>query len=121
MKYWLSLFSYIQVSADDIDQDHDTGIIYSFASESASYSNLFLIDPAHGYISTLVPLDRETRPTYEFYVQASDEDDRGKLYSKAKVKVNLLDVNDCAPEFPQFKLMGMCALLSWWITMSRTR
>lgn len=65
-----------------------------------------MINPDHGWISTLVPLDRETRPVYEFYVQAGDEDSRGVLYSNSKVKVTLLDVNDCAPEFAQHTLMG---------------
>lgn len=95
------------MSAADIDHDHNTKVIYSFAPESASYSNLFMIEPNHGWISTLVPLDREQRDSYEFYVLASDEDSRGKLSSKAKVKVTLIDVNDSPPRFTSSVLEGM--------------
>lgn len=68
-----------------------------------------MIEPHHGWISTLVPLDREQRASYEFYVVASDEDGRGALTSKARVKVDLLDVNDNPPKFLEPMIMGMSA------------
>lgn len=95
-----------QVSATDVDQDHSTSILYSFAPESTTFSNLFMIDPNHGCISTLVPLDRETRSVYEFYVLASDEHRDGALASEAKVKVELLDVNDSPPMFTSSHRVG---------------
>lgn len=97
----------LQVSAFDTDQDHDTKIKYSFAPGYSSYQNLFMIQEFHGWITSLVPLDREEQSTYEFYVQASDEDSRGPLFSQAKVVVTLLDANDCPPTFANSKIIGM--------------
>lgn len=65
-----------------------------------------MIGSEDGWITSLVPLDREQRASYEFYVQASDGDNRGALTSTAKVAVNLLDVNDCPPRFPNSKIRG---------------
>lgn len=101
--------SALQVAAHDADQDHQTSVTFSFAPESSSYRNLFLIEPNHGWITSLVPLDREKQADYEFYVQATDGDSRGgttPLSSKSKVQIRLIDVNDCPPTFPNARMIG---------------
>ena len=106
LSYWSQLVC--QVSAFDADKSQLTNVRYSFAPRDSRYENLFMIQGSNGWITSLVPMDREKQAQYQFYVRASDEDTRGSQYSEAKVVVNLLDVNDCPPKFPTTRLNGKC-------------
>lgn len=65
-----------------------------------SQSSAFELNPDNGLISVASPniLDAEENSILEFQVEAADEDGRG-LKSTTRVVVNLIDINDNAPEF----------------------
>lgn len=68
-------------------------------------SNLFDIDPISGNIkiASNTTLDRERQSVLRFYVVASDMPQGGaeQKTTRALVTVDVLDVNDNAPSFPQ--------------------
>lgn len=57
-----------------------------------------------GIIRVASQIDRETKDQYQVVVQAKDMiGDAGALSATAIVIINVLDVNDNAPKFPQSK------------------
>lgn len=83
-------------------RDDDIGpngqITYSFSSKTqAQHGDLFGIDPQSGYIYTLRVLDYEEAQSYHLVVSAKDNGpDSRPTY--ANVIINVLDVNDNAPQ-----------------------
>ncbi|KAK8777746.1 hypothetical protein V5799_020911, partial [Amblyomma americanum] len=73
-------------------------VTYEFYEETDPAADIFRIDPQSGVITTLVALDREAVPFYNFTVRARDD---GLLSSSAWVYVEVLDVNDNPPVFEQ--------------------
>lgn len=73
-------------------------VTYEFYEETDPAADIFRIDPQNGVITTLVALDREAVPFYNFTVRARDD---GLLSSSAWVYVEVLDVNDNPPVFEQ--------------------
>ena len=84
----------LQVNATDEDAGENARVSYSIKGGS----KVFKIDPKTGIITSLVPLDRETTSTYRFRVIATDHGKRKKS-GRAKVKINVEDVNDNSPKF----------------------
>ncbi|XP_067423037.1 protocadherin beta-1-like isoform X4 [Emydura macquarii macquarii] len=83
------------VSATDLDEGNNAEISYSFSQKSKENSKTFNINPMSGEIRLTGQLDFETIETYELDVQATDG---GGLFSHSKVLVEVVDVNDNAPE-----------------------
>ncbi|XP_077646814.1 protocadherin beta-4-like [Lonchura striata] len=79
--------------------DQDTGIYgnisYQFSQAVGQSSSAFVIDPITGEIKLTKPLDFEAAKSHEFSVRATDG---GGLSAICKVLVEVVDVNDNAPE-----------------------
>ncbi|XP_074816898.1 protocadherin beta-1-like isoform X3 [Natator depressus] len=85
----------LTVSATDSDEGINGAISYSFSQKSKKSVNAFSINPVNGEIRLLGPLDFEETETYEIDVQATDG---GGLSAHSKILVEVVDVNDNAPE-----------------------
>uniref|UniRef100_A0A8C2YB41 Cadherin domain-containing protein n=1 Tax=Coturnix japonica TaxID=93934 RepID=A0A8C2YB41_COTJA len=83
----------LKVVANDADEGVNGDISYQF-SQSAEHS-LFTVNSRTGEIIIEKPLDFETTKKHEFTVQAIDG---GGLSSMCNVIVEVIDVNDNAPE-----------------------
>ncbi|NXU85333.1 PCDGK protein, partial [Xiphorhynchus elegans] len=87
-----------QISAYDLDDGPNGDIIYSFSSHTpAKVRELFALDSATGDLRVKGQLDYEEAKLYEIYLQAKD---KGVVPGVAhcKVLVEVVDVNDNAPE-----------------------
>ncbi|NWZ88121.1 PCDB5 protein, partial [Poecile atricapillus] len=80
-------------------RDQDAGVYgeisYQFSQAMGHSSSAFVIDPITGEIKLTKPLDFEEADTYELRVRARDG---GGLSAICKVLVEVVDVNDNAPE-----------------------
>ncbi|KAG9490992.1 hypothetical protein GDO78_006374, partial [Eleutherodactylus coqui] len=85
----------IQLNATDEDEGSNAQITYSFSHISDNARQLFTIDSLNGDIKVLGNLDYETSENYEMTVVAKDG---GGQVTHCKVSVQLIDVNDNAPE-----------------------
>ncbi|XP_056373095.1 protocadherin gamma-B4-like isoform X31 [Hyla sarda] len=85
----------IQLNATDEDEGSNAKITYSFSHISDKARQLFSIDPLNGEIKVLGDLDYETSETYEMTVEAKDG---GGHVTHCKVSIQIMDVNDNAPE-----------------------
>ncbi|XP_071105183.1 cadherin-99C-like [Haliotis cracherodii] len=84
--------SVLTVSA--IDADQTDNIVYQFAGgEFQSFS----INPSTGVISTVIPLDYETKNLYTLTVTTSDGVNTNTLSSTATVTISVIDQNDFTP------------------------
>ncbi|KDR14826.1 Neural-cadherin [Zootermopsis nevadensis] len=97
----------LQVTATDGDKDRPQNIVYFLTGQGIDADNpsnsKFDINRTTGLIFVLKPLDRDQpngRPQWRFTVFAQDEGGEG-LVGYADVQVNLKDINDNAPIFPQ--------------------
>ncbi|XP_026817887.1 neural-cadherin isoform X2 [Rhopalosiphum maidis] len=97
----------LQVTATDGDKDRPQNIVYFLTGQGIDPDNpansKFDINRTSGEIFVLKPLDRDQpngRPQWRFTVFAQDEGGEG-LVGYADVQVNLKDINDNAPVFPQ--------------------
>ncbi|NWY28497.1 PCDGK protein, partial [Pheucticus melanocephalus] len=87
-----------RISAYDLDDGPNGDIIYSFSSHTpAKVRELFALDSATGELRVKGQLDYEETKLYEIYLQAKD---KGAVPGVAhcKVLVEVVDVNDNAPE-----------------------
>lgn len=73
-------------------------VTYEFYEDTDPVADIFQVDPSSGVVTTLVALDREAVPFYNFTVRVRDD---GLLSSSAWVYVEVLDVNDNPPVFEQ--------------------
>ncbi|XP_025904510.1 protocadherin gamma-A4-like [Nothoprocta perdicaria] len=85
----------LTVNATDADEDTNAEVTYSLRRMPGGASRLFQVNPRTGDITTAGTLDYEEVSLYELEVQAKDG---GDLLARAKVLVNLMDVNDNVPE-----------------------
>ncbi|XP_010214132.1 PREDICTED: protocadherin beta-15-like, partial [Tinamus guttatus] len=83
------------VSASDLDTGMNGEIEYSIVQNSEENHQTFKINPKTGEIRLKKTVDYEETKTYEIDVQATDG---GGLSAHCKVLVEVLDVNDNAPE-----------------------
>ncbi|KAK9710914.1 Laminin G domain [Popillia japonica] len=102
----------LQVTATDGDKDRPQNIVYFLTGQGIDPDNpansKFDINRTNGEIFVLKPLDRDQpngRPQWRFTVFAQDEGGEG-LVGYADVQVNLKDINDNAPIFPQGVYFG---------------
>ncbi|KAG9490971.1 hypothetical protein GDO78_006353, partial [Eleutherodactylus coqui] len=85
----------LQVSATDEDEGVNAKITYSFRTTASDILQNFNINPESGEIKTKGQLDYEVSRFYEMSVQAEDG---GSLAAKAKVIIEILDMNDNTPK-----------------------
>ncbi|KAK2524887.1 hypothetical protein Q9233_009206 [Columba guinea] len=85
----------LSVVATDLDAGPNGDISYQFSQVVGQSDSAFVIDPASGEIKLTEPLDFEVAEKYELTVQATDG---GGLSAICKVLVEVVDVNDNAPE-----------------------
>ncbi|KAM9130303.1 LOW QUALITY PROTEIN: protocadherin beta-1-like, partial [Pangshura tecta] len=83
------------VSATDLDEGINGEISYSIIQNSEENRQTFKINPVSGEIRLKRPLDFEDRENYEIDIQGMDG---GGLSANCKVLLELLDMNDNAPE-----------------------
>ncbi|KAM9226369.1 uncharacterized protein RG961_006837 [Leptosomus discolor] len=85
----------LRVVATDLDAGPNGDIVYQFSQAVGQSSSAFVIDPTSGEIKLTKPLDFEAAETHELSVRATDG---GGLSAICKVLVEVVDVNDNAPE-----------------------
>ncbi|XP_072300690.1 protocadherin-8 [Eucyclogobius newberryi] len=88
----------LRVHAFDPDDDVNGEVTYAFANGlSPDARKLFHVDPYTGDVTLKSPVDYEKRKSYELHVKASDLGENA-LHSSCKVVIDVVDVNDNAPE-----------------------
>nr|XP_021144577.1 protocadherin beta-4 [Columba livia] len=85
----------LSVVATDLDAGRNGDISYQFSQALSQSDSTFLIDPVSGEIKLTKPLDFEAAEKYELSVRATDG---GGLSAICKVLVEVVDVNDNAPD-----------------------
>ncbi|XP_030067038.1 protocadherin Fat 2 [Microcaecilia unicolor] len=83
----------LSVSAQDADAGRGAQITYTLHGPGAKE---FRLDPHTGELTTLAPLDREQKATYQLLAKATDG---GGQSCQADVILTIEDVNDNAPRF----------------------
>ncbi|XP_034546170.1 protocadherin alpha-3-like [Notolabrus celidotus] len=95
----------IKLNATDLDEGINSKILYSFLKQrNADPSQLFNLNPETGEITVKGSLDYEETPAYEVRVQAKDEGPTPRS-AHAKLLIEIIDVNDNAPEISVTSLM----------------
>ncbi|XP_036380430.1 protocadherin alpha-8-like isoform X9 [Megalops cyprinoides] len=90
--------SVIQLNASDIDEGINGQIIYSLAKHgNVNMMEMFAIDPDSGEITVKGNIDYEENAAFDIRVQAQDKGLPPRS-SACKVLIEVLDVNDNAPE-----------------------
>ncbi|MEQ2219840.1 hypothetical protein XENOCAPTIV_025305, partial [Xenoophorus captivus] len=98
--------SIISVNATDLDAGHNGNIIYSFSGMNrGKQTDVFEIDETTGTIKNKRNIDFEENNAFEIRVQASDGAP-SPLTSHAKLLIEVLDVNDNAPEITLTSLLN---------------
>ncbi|XP_066573641.1 protocadherin alpha-2-like [Amia ocellicauda] len=88
----------MKLNATDLDEGLNSKLVYSFSNQKhKSISDVFDINPDNGEITVKGYLDYEYYNVYEIRVQAQDKG-TPPMASQCKVLVEVLDVNDNAPE-----------------------
>ncbi|KAF4796447.1 protocadherin gamma-B2-like protein [Turdus rufiventris] len=85
----------LNISASDADTGNNARITYSLGKMSAKILQKFMMDAESGMITLKEALDFEDTRGYTLLVEARDG---GGLVAQCKVVVEVLDVNDNAPE-----------------------
>ncbi|NWT79163.1 PCDB4 protein, partial [Lanius ludovicianus] len=85
----------VRVTAVDPDEGSNGKVRYAFTQTSERSRQLFQLNPATGEIRVAGNLDFEEAKTHKMVVKATDG---GELSAHCKVQVEVLDVNDNAPE-----------------------
>ncbi|XP_071615218.1 protocadherin gamma-B5-like isoform X3 [Heliangelus exortis] len=85
----------LNVSASDADAGTNARITYGFGETPTKLIEKFLLDAQSGIITLKEELDYEDTQGYKLLVEARDG---GGLVAHCKVEVEVLDVNDNAPE-----------------------
>ncbi|KAG8579371.1 hypothetical protein GDO81_010844 [Engystomops pustulosus] len=94
----------IQLNATDEDEGTNGLISYSFSRISNNADQLFSIESTKGEISIIGSLDYETSDNYEITVEAKDG---GGYVTHCKVFIQVIDVNDNAPDITVTTLAGI--------------
>ncbi|XP_069026665.1 protocadherin alpha-7-like isoform X24 [Embiotoca jacksoni] len=88
----------IQVNATDLDDGSNGEVVYSFGNDvDAPARERFDLNPVTGVITVAGIIDFEDRTRYEIDIQASDKG-AATLTTDKPVIINIVDVNDNAPE-----------------------
>ncbi|XP_030251895.1 protocadherin alpha-2-like isoform X28 [Sparus aurata] len=95
----------IKLNATDLDEGMNSKILYSFIKRGISdRSNIFDLNSETGEITVKGKLDYEETPAYEVRVQARDQGTTPRS-AHAKLLIEIIDVNDNAPEISVTSLM----------------
>ncbi|KAM9849602.1 protocadherin alpha-3-like [Aulostomus maculatus] len=96
----------IVLNATDADEGLNREIEYSLRKKGQdSILDLFQIDPETGAISVKGKIDYEESPAFEIHAQASDKG-QPPMSAHCKVLVEVVDLNDNAPEITVTSLLG---------------
>ncbi|NWI14859.1 PCDA2 protein, partial [Crypturellus soui] len=88
----------LQLTATDKDEGINQQVSYAFSDTTAArVKDLFRIDPNSGEVSTVEKLDFEDVESYDLEIEAKDSGAL-PLLGHCSVEVEVLDVNDNAPE-----------------------
>ncbi|NXP38794.1 PCDBF protein, partial [Leiothrix lutea] len=85
----------VRVTASDPDEGSNGEVRYAFTQTSERSRQLFQLNRTTGEIRVVSNLDFEEAKSHKMVVKATDG---GGLYAHCKVQVEVLDVNDNAPE-----------------------
>ncbi|XP_045857041.1 protocadherin beta-11-like [Meles meles] len=85
----------VTVSASDLDSGKNGAISYSFSHASEDIRKTFEINQKSGEVILTASMDFETTESYSIIIQATDG---GGLFGKSTVRIQVMDVNDNAPE-----------------------
>ncbi|XP_060752587.1 protocadherin alpha-8-like [Tachysurus vachellii] len=96
--------SILNVNATDLDEGVNSELTYSFKQGQRGIADKFAIDSTTGEISVIGALDYETTNAYEIRVEARDKG-HSPLASHSKVLVEVVDVNDNAPDIKLSSLL----------------
>ncbi|XP_068133857.1 protocadherin gamma-B1-like isoform X39 [Hyperolius riggenbachi] len=88
-------FLLVQLNAVDEDEGNNAKITYSFGNVPEDVQQMFKVDPMNGSITVAGNLDYETTEEYKLTVEAEDG---GGLVAHCKISIQIVDVNDNAPE-----------------------
>ena len=107
-----STSSPLVIKAEDLDSELNALLSYDIVEELPR--KFFHIDSSTGAIRTVMLLDHETIPEFQFHVKVSDLG-KPKLSSEstAKVVISVGDVNDCPPKFLQTEYNATVLLPTW--------
>uniref|UniRef100_A0A672FTJ5 Cadherin domain-containing protein n=2 Tax=Salarias fasciatus TaxID=181472 RepID=A0A672FTJ5_SALFA len=95
----------IQLNATDLDEGMNSKIMYSFIKQGNFFNNnIFDLNPETGKITMKGKLDYEKTSAYEVRVQAQDQGASPRS-AHAKLLIEVIDVNDNAPEISVTSLM----------------
>uniref|UniRef100_A0A3Q3Q0G8 Cadherin domain-containing protein n=1 Tax=Monopterus albus TaxID=43700 RepID=A0A3Q3Q0G8_MONAL len=95
----------IKLNATDLDEDMNSKILYSFIKRgNIDPSDIFDLKSETGEITVKGTLDYEQVPAYEVRVQATDQGHFPRS-AHAKLLIEIVDVNDNAPEISVTSLM----------------
>ncbi|XP_064182039.1 protocadherin alpha-8-like isoform X7 [Anguilla rostrata] len=88
----------IKLNATDMDEGINSEIVYSFSNyRLKDVNNVFAIDPKSGVITVKGDINYEEKSVYEIRVQVQDSG-HSPLVSHCKVLIEVIDINDNAPE-----------------------
>jgi hypothetical protein len=87
----------LRVTAVDLDEGLNGDLFYFISG--GNDADQFQVDPASGLISITKELDREMQDRYLLNITAQDNGERVSLSSSTSVTIDVLDANDCAPQF----------------------
>lgn len=100
------------IKAEDTDSELNAVLNYDIVEDLPR--KFFHIDSNTGAIRTVMLLDHETIPEFQFHVKVSDSGKpRLSSESTAKVIISVSDVNDCPPKFPQTEYNATVLLPTW--------
>ncbi|XP_069388106.1 protocadherin alpha-5-like isoform X11 [Paralichthys olivaceus] len=95
----------IKLNATDADEGMNSKILYSFLKRgNIDPSNIFDLNSETGEITVKGTLDYEETPAYEVRVQAMDQGTSPRS-AHAKLLIEIIDVNDNAPDISVTSLM----------------
>ncbi|KAM8847839.1 protocadherin alpha-3-like isoform 12-T12 [Synchiropus picturatus] len=99
--------SIITIDATDLDAGLNGDVFYSFSAGAEREDRLlFAIDEKTGLVTNIKNIDFEENAAFEFQVEARDG---AALTSHAKLLIEVLDVNDNAPEITVTSLLTTVA------------
>ncbi|XP_061786259.1 protocadherin alpha-5-like isoform X6 [Nerophis lumbriciformis] len=98
--------SIITLNATDLDAGQNGQVIYSFSEVGRGKQNgLFAIDKASGTVTNIKQLNFEAKNRFDIRVQATDRAVFPRI-SHTKLLIEVLDVNDNAPEISVTSLLN---------------
>lgn len=89
----------IRVYTFDADEGLNGDVFYHISD--GNDGGKFSIDESTGQVTLVKNLDRETMSFYKLTIMAHDAAKIGRLSSSTTISIEVLDENDCSPEFVQ--------------------